>query len=149
MLKISKLTDYALVILGVMASHPEKIFNVLSLAGDTRLPQPTIAKILKLLAGADILLSKRGAKGGYQLAVQPEKLSVAQIIAAMEGNIALTACVEGASGCELTCQMRGRWNKINQVINQALSAMSLADMLENEPKLGRISQPKQIIQASA
>jgi len=76
--------------------------------------------------------SQRGAAGGYTLSGEPEAITVAQIIQAMEGPIALTACVDGATDCcgaESFCPMRGNWNRVNDAIRAALTSVSLADMM--------------------
>ena len=75
---------------------------------------------------------ERGAAGGYSLGRAPEEISVAEVIEAMEGPISLTACVEGADeSCSVValCPMSGNWNKVNQVIHEALKGVSLADMM--------------------
>src|SRR3546814_20183578 len=69
------------------------------ISDDTGVPLPTVAKLLNLLGRAKLVTSQRGASGGYVLSAAPDNLTVAQIIQAMEGPIALTACVDGAPDC--------------------------------------------------
>jgi len=92
---------------------------------------PTVSKILKLLVNAEVLISTRGAKGGYVLAREPEKISVATVISALEGPIALTECSISQQGCEQAsgCDIRGNWNLINQTIHNALESVTLADLI--------------------
>ena len=90
-----------------------------------------MSKILKLLVHAEVLISTRGAKGGYALARAPEQISVAAVISAMEGPIALTECSITHQGCEQAsgCEVRGNWGLINQTIHNALESITLADMI--------------------
>ena len=96
MIRIAKLTDYAIVLLSHMAREPEgSVCTARGLVADSRLPLPTVGKILKTLSRAGILVSHRGAKGGYTLARSPGEISIAEIVAAVEGPIALTECSAG------------------------------------------------------
>ena len=102
------------------------------IADATGVPAPTVAKLLKTLAHAQLMESQRGAGGGYCLGRDPERISVAEIIAAVEGPIALTACVQGSPdhcGVETICAMRGNWDKVNQAVRAALESVTLADMM--------------------
>ena len=131
MLRITKQTDYGIVLLTYMAHDPERLVNASDLAGETLLPQPMVAKILKLLARAGVLESHRGVHGGYSLARAPEELSVAAIITALEGQIAITECTDDEPGLcaqETTCPVRSNWNRINRAIQDALDGISLAEM---------------------
>jgi FeS assembly SUF system regulator len=130
MLRITKLTDYAIIILGQMAKYPEGIYNATDLAQLTGVATPTVSKVLKALTRAEILLSTRGPKGGYQLATTPENLTVANIIHVMEGPIAITECSLEQLSCDqsLSCHARGNWSILNNAIQAALESVSLADM---------------------
>ena len=103
MLKLSKLTDYAVVVLVRLASG-DLVQTSPCIAQATGVPEPTVAKVLKALAGSGLVASQRGARGGYRLARTLSDIPVADVIAAIDGPIALTACVEGG-GCRL---MRSR-----------------------------------------
>ncbi len=132
MIKLSRLTDYAVVILSEMVREPGLLMAASTLAGQTNLPEPTVAKILKLLAKQRLVTSVRGVSGGYRLERAAAELQVTDIITAMEGPIALTACVEGSEDCcslEKNCSMRGRWNPVNAALHQALGTVTLADMM--------------------
>lgn len=131
MIRLSKLADYAVVMLSHMASREGEVYTTARLAARSAVPEPTAAKILKLLARASILTSQRGSNGGYELARRATEISVAEIIVALEGPIALTACVEGSAdhcGVEQLCSMRGNWNRVNRAIRDALEDITLADM---------------------
>lgn len=138
MLRISKQTDYGLVLLSRFVRSGPKggPYSAKDLAADTKLPIPMVGKILKLLTKAGLLLSHRGAKGGYRLAMEPEKISVARVIRALDGPIAITRCVgDEAFGavaeCENTnhCPLCGNWKRINMVVQSALDSVSLREMV--------------------
>ena len=131
MLRLSKLTDYATVILSFMARDREQMRAAMEIAGMTGIALPTVSKILKLLVNAEVLISTRGAKGGYVLARMPEEISVAAVISALEGPIALTECSISHRGCEQAsgCDIRGSWSLINQTIHNALESVTLADLI--------------------
>ena len=90
MLRISKLTDYATVILGVMASGPAALFSAAEIAERTRIAPPTVSKLLKELQRAGLVTSAHGPSGGYQLAREPAAISAAAIINAVDGPVAVT-----------------------------------------------------------
>ncbi|MEI6985580.1 MAG: SUF system Fe-S cluster assembly regulator [Rhodospirillaceae bacterium] len=130
MIKIGKLTDYAVVVLDRM-SRDSGLHTVSDLAERTGIPATTVAKLLKQLAAAGLVSSHRGVNGGYALNLSPGLISVAAIIIALEGPIAVTECVsnaESACGTVVKCSMRGNWEKINQAVRSALESVSLADM---------------------
>lgn len=130
MLRISKLTDYATVVLAELAEEPGACRSAAHLAAATRLEPPTVAKVLKTLARAGLVESVRGVNGGYRLVTAPEQVSVASIIRAMEGPIALTECglEPGLCSREHDCSLRGNWRRIGETVERALDAMSLADL---------------------
>ena len=131
MLRMTKQADYAIVLLTRMASHPEGRINASEISDQTGLPQPIVSKILKLLARRELLISHRGAKGGYRLARPADRISVAQIIEAVEGPIAITECVDDTPGeCvqEPVCPVRSNWNRINSAVRDALGRITLQEM---------------------
>lgn len=134
MFRLSRLTDYGFVILSQMARHVGETTTAPELAEATALPLPTVAKTLKQLAKSGVIESHRGAGGGYMLDRKPEAVSVAQIISALDGPVALTACVDGSEGsCDVEdqCPMRGHWDPINMAVKTALDSISLADIVNN------------------
>ena len=133
MLRVTKLADYGIIILTYLASHGGRTFNARDIAAGARLPLPVVSKILKLLARNGLLASRRGIKGGFGLARKPETISVAQIIRALEGPIAVTECtdrINGDCGLETGCPVRTNWHLINQAIHQALEKITLAEMTQ-------------------
>lgn len=132
MLRISKLTDYATLLLAALARRPSECLPASRLAELTRLEPPTVAKVLKTLARSGLVDSVRGVNGGYRLAAAPEAISVAGIISAMEGPIALTECglEPGLCAHESDCDLRGNWQRIGQAVERALADLSLADLAE-------------------
>lgn len=131
MLRLSKLTDYATVILSFMARDRAQMRAAMEIATMTGIALPTVSKILKLLVNANVLISTRGAKGGYALARMPEEISVAAVISALEGPIALTECSISHQGCEQAsgCDILGNWGLINQTIHNALESVTVADLI--------------------
>jgi FeS assembly SUF system regulator len=130
--RLSKLSDYAVVVLSELGRAPGGAVRTASgLAAATGIAEPTVAKVLKLLASSGLVTSQRGAHGGYRLARPLAAIPIADVIAAIEGPIALTACVDGHVGsCEVecSCPVRGRWDPVNAAIRHALSEITLADM---------------------
>lgn len=138
MFRLNRLTDYAVVVMSQMALRGETR-SAQQISEDTGVPLPTVAKLLNLLGRAKLVTSQRGAAGGYTLSAVPEEIPVAQIIQALEGPIALTACVDGATDtcdAESFCPMRGNWNKVNGAIREALTSVTLADMMAFPPAFG-------------
>ena len=130
MLRLSKLTDYAVVVL-VRLSHEDRLTTSPALAQSTGVPEPTVAKVLKALCADGLVASQRGARGGYRLARPLAAIPVARVITAIDGPISLTACVDGATGgCEAqsTCPIRGRWDPVNDAIRTALTSITLDQM---------------------
>ncbi len=144
MFKLNRLTDYGVVVLTQMTRNPNDLRTARQIAQDTGVPLPTVAKLLNALAHERLITSHRGAAGGYTLNRPPEDISVAEIIQALEGPIALTACVDGASGgCDIEslCPMRGNWDKVNKAIHGALSQVTLANMATSTLSFGITPEP--------
>lgn len=132
MIKISKLADYAVVVLASLGKSNESLMTASELSLLTRLPEPTVAKVLKILTKAELLISVRGVNGGYKLAKPLEVMSIADIVSAVDGPVALTACVDGIeSVCdyESSCPVKGRWDGVNAAVRGALESVSLVDMI--------------------
>ncbi len=147
MLRISKLTDYATVVLSFMARSPLDTCSAAKISERLDIGQPTVSKILKLLAHGNLLSAQRGVNGGYTLALPPERISVAQIIDAMEGiPVGLTECssVPGVCSQERGCAIRGNWQKISLAVRGALEGVTLADLVLPPPAavpLRRMDRP--------
>jgi FeS assembly SUF system regulator len=130
MIRLSRLADYAVVITSYMAARPSRVFSAFELAEGTGLPAPTVSKILTALSRAKVAKSLRGVKGGYQLARAPDAITAADIVAAMDGPIALTLCLEHDGACEVEslCPSRSGWRRVNDAIRRALDSVTLAEM---------------------
>lgn len=133
MLRLSKLTDYGIVVMAHLARQPERPHTAAEIAAALPVGAPTVSKLLKLLARGGLLTSRRGAKGGYVLAREAGQISVAQVIDALEGPIALTECVlPGACRQAERCGARGNWMKLSGTVYRALNGVSLAEMARTE-----------------
>jgi FeS assembly SUF system regulator len=131
MIILSKLADYGVIVATHLAAYPDRQATATAIAAATRLPPATVAKLLKALAHAGLVTATRGAAGGYRLARLPALVSVAEVVAAIDGDIGLTQCSVHATDCERTtyCPTRPHWAAINRAVGAALSAVMLADML--------------------
>jgi len=130
MLRISRLTDYATVLLASLAGQPGRVQTATALAEQTRIAAPTVSKLLKQLQKANLVTSTRGLHGGYQLARAPAEITAADILAALEGPVALTDCAAGQGHCgiEETCRVGRVWQRLNQAIYRSLSEVTLAQL---------------------
>ena len=135
MLRVTKLTDYATVVLTALAARPGDVLSAPELAELAGLEAPTVAKVLKPLAQSGLAESVRGANGGYRLVRDPQSISLADIVEAMEGPLAMTECSihEGQCGIETSCGVRVNWLRVNDVIADALRGVSLASMAQSTP----------------
>lgn len=132
MIKLSKLSDYAIVVLSRLSSERGEVLTTSALAADTGIPEPTVSKVLKLLAKQEIVISVRGANGGYKMERCPKDITVTEMITALEGPIALTSCVEhGNSDCmiDTLCPLKSGWQKVNLAVKNALDKVALSDLL--------------------
>jgi FeS assembly SUF system regulator len=131
MIILSKLADYGVIIATHLAVHPERQMTAAALAEETRLPRATVAKLLKSLAHHGIVAGARGAAGGYRLSRSANTISVAEVVAAIDGAIGLTQCSIHEPSCERTtfCPTRPHWRRINDAVGTALAAITLAEMV--------------------
>jgi FeS assembly SUF system regulator len=138
MLRVSKLTDYATVVMTCLAAAGDDVLSAQQLAERARLELPTVSKLLKQLAHAGLVTSFRGVNGGYRLARSPQAITVAEIVTAMEGPIGMTECSahSGQCGHEAHCGVRVNWQRISQAISSALASVSLADMVKPPTRHG-------------
>lgn len=130
MLKLAKLTDYATVVMTAIAAGPAQLHSAQELAERSHLPAATVSKLLKQLAKARLIEATRGAQGGYRLARSADQITVADVVDAVEGPIAVTECSIHSGGCniETSCGTRANWRLINTAIRQALEAVTLAQI---------------------
>ena len=135
MIKLNKITDYAVVILGLLSSRKPNKFSTSKISSDTGLSIPTVAKVCKLLNNANLIQAGRGAHGGYFCETSPSEITVAVIVEAIDGPIAITACLEESEDlCETQsiCLLSGNWSKANNAILNALESVTLSDLLNPE-----------------
>jgi len=152
MLRISRLTDYATVILAALAQAPDRVQTSASLAGQTRLSLPTVSKVLKQLQRAGLVASTRGLRGGYQLARPATDISAGAILDALEGPIAITdCCATGHSQCGIqrTCGVGHAWQRLNVTIRRSLHEVSLAQLAGLDPTQPRVLAHERDMKAAA
>lgn len=145
MLRLSKLTDYGTVIMSYMARRPAGLHSAGEIAVALGVTVPTAGKVLKMLARHELLQSVRGARGGYRLARPPERISIADVIDALEGPFGMTECsvVVGLCAQEGHCPIRANWQQVNRLIRQSLTQVTLDDMTRSPL---RIQQAKTGVQ---
>ena len=132
-MKLSSLADYAVVMLTATARHCGGVarMNATRLAEETGVPLPTAQKLVSRLSAAGLIESTRGTGGGFRLSRPPSAITLADIVEAVEGPIAMTACVEGgAHDCSIegNCRVKPHWNAVNDALRGALSGVTLASL---------------------
>ena len=133
MIRLNRMTDYAIVVLGALTHKCGETIATAALAELTGLKQPTVAKVAKILLASDLLVTQRGVNGGYRLHRPAGSISLVDIVEAMEGPIAVTDCVVGAQDpCAVSncCFMANNWNRVNLAIRDALGAVTLEDLTD-------------------
>jgi len=131
MIRLSRMADYGVVVMTYMAWRHHETNTAHQVAEGTGLSEATVGKLLKVFARGGLLESHRGVNGGYEMSRKPEDVSVAEIVEAVEGPIALTLCVDehpGSCDVEALCPVRGGWNQINTALRETFEGVSLAVM---------------------
>lgn len=131
MIKLGKLTDYAVAVMVQLSREGNGAArSAHQLSERTTIPEPTVAKVLKKLARKKLVESVRGAAGGYRLAQAPDEMSVCDVIEALDGPIAIVSCAGANDVCraETKCPAKGKWSPVNHAIRAALQAVRLSDM---------------------
>lgn len=132
MIRIGKLTDYGILILTHMAQDPLRLYSTLAVTEAVNVPRPTTTKLLKTLVRGGLLESHRGTKGGYTLSRSPEKISMVDVVMALEGSVGLTDCgtsqKPGECRRSVSCAIKTNWQRINQAVHDALDQVTLAEM---------------------
>ena len=151
MLRISRLTDYATVLLAALAAEPQRVQTAALLAERTHIAAPTVCKILKQLQRAGLVISTRGLHGGYQLSRPPAQISAAAILDALEGPVALTDCAAGHGNCEIeeSCRVGRVWQRLNLAIRRALYDVSLAQLAGLDAAPSRLPTLERDMKAAA
>jgi len=151
MLRMSRLTDYATVLLAALAGEPERVQTAPSLAERTHIAAPTVSKLLKQLQRAGLVISTRGLHGGYQLARPAAQISAAAILDALEGPVALTECAAGHGQCDIeeSCRVGRVWQRLNLAIRRALYEVSLAQLAGLDAPPARLPTLEREMKAAA
>ncbi len=144
MLRLAKLADYGLVIASALVNLQESRVKLERVAETTGLPVPTVRKVMKLLVDGGVVKSERGVHGGYRLAAPPQQISVAQVVQAVEGGVALTDCCRTDAACDVssTCLVQSNWSVINGTVQTLFQRVSLLDMtrrLTQDDLVGKLS----------
>lgn len=132
MFRISRLTDYGTLVLAHLPSDRAEFRSAAEVASATGISIPTVSKLLKSLARANLVTSTRGSQGGYRLSRPASDISAADIIDALEGPVSITECSANDSHCdyESVCNVGGAWQRINVAIRRALHDINLTDLQE-------------------
>jgi FeS assembly SUF system regulator len=151
MLRVTKLTDYATVVLTVLAARPGDVLSAADLAETSGLETPTVSKLLKPLAQAGLVSSLRGAHGGYRLSRDAAEISLIEIVEAMEGPLAMTECSQHENHCGIAhqCGVRSNWRLINDVVADALRGVTLAQMLKPPSSSNDLKRPPIALQIAS
>jgi len=139
MFRLSRITDYGIVLMAHIAEQgDDSLHTARDLADQSELPLPVVSKILKSLTREGLLRSHRGSKGGYSLKRSAAEITVPELITALDGPIHLTECASHSGACakEASCHVREPWQRINAAVEDALSRITLGDLISPVP--GRI-----------
>ncbi|CAK7193052.1 HTH-type transcriptional repressor NsrR [Commensalibacter sp. Nvir] len=131
MLKISKLTDYATILLIHLDRHRKTVSSTV-LSVETGIPEPTVAKILKILTRSTLVKSRRGAKSGYHLESSLKEITLAQVVTSIDGPIDLVNC--NPESCRIIysqCDLQGHWSIINNQIKHFFETITLEELKNN------------------
>lgn len=131
MIKLSKLADYAVVVLQALRSGEDTVYNASRLSAATKLPEPTVSKILKKLKKAGILQSIQGPKGGYFISEGAGVITVLSVIEAIDGPVYVVDCIdEDAMDCSIQadCSVKGRWSTVNEAIRSSLESITIESL---------------------
>lgn len=137
MIKLSKLTDYSVVVLGCLSHQNGRPVSASQVAAETLLPEPTVQKVLKLMAMKKLITAQRGANGGYILPLSLGCISVYDVVEAIEGRLELAPCLHDSGDvCPLSriYAVKGRWNRVNLAIKDTLDNIRISDLLADNRK---------------
>ena len=137
MLKLSKLTDYAVIVLGCLGQHGGRPVSASYVSEQTKLPEPTVQKVLKLMASKKIITALRGANGGYVVPLSLACISIADVVEAIEGPLQLAPCDNDTDNDCLLAKLyapQNRWNKVNIAIKDTLDKIRVSDLMVKTKK---------------
>ncbi|MFP4097673.1 MAG: SUF system Fe-S cluster assembly regulator [Alphaproteobacteria bacterium] len=134
MIRVSKLADYAVVIMATLVTDDESLVSAARLSDLSNVPEPTVSKVLKMLSKGGLIKSTRGINGGYELIRNPKEITLEDIITVIDGPVSITQCASGKNPrCGIdVCSMRGRWSGVNDAITDALTSVSLYDIIHKD-----------------
>jgi len=136
--RLSRLADYGTVVMGYMAGDPAAVHTATGIAAAIGIAPPTVSKLLKLLSRRGLLVSLRGSRGGYRLSRRPGRITVAEVVEAVEGTIALTECSGAMARCSMEpgCTVRKNWRQINRQLRGVLDGVTVADLARTRTRKG-------------
>lgn len=137
-MRLTHLADYAVVLMTAAARRPNGArLSATELSAETGVPLPTAQKLMGQLAGSGLLSSARGVSGGFALSRPAGEISLADIVEAVEGPIAMTVCSEGRSDCALDahCLVKPHMSIVGNAVRGALSAVSLEHLSHSPPQI--------------
>lgn len=132
MLRVSKMADYAMLLMVRIYTKPSKKFSAHQLSNELHLGYASVNKLLKMLHKSDLLASQRGCQGGYSACRHTASITLSDIITAIEGPIVLTSCIdENNCSIENICGLKNRWQIVNKAISGVMDDITLQDMIDN------------------
>jgi len=136
--RLSRLADYGTVVMGYMAGDPAAVHTASGIAENVGVGPPTVSKLLKLLSRKGLLVSLRGSRGGYRLSKRPDRITVTEVVEAVEGTIALTECSGVPCRCSLEpgCPVQRNWRRINRQLRGVLDGVTVADLARKGRRRG-------------
>lgn len=141
MIRLSKLADYGTVAMRYMALNPKELHTAPEIAAAIRLAVPTVSKLLKIMGRKGLVVSQRGSKGGYRLAHRPDRITVAQVVEAVDGPFIVTECTDASCRCVLEpdCPIQWNWRRINRQLRDVLDGVTVADLTRRnaDPRANR------------
>ena len=134
MLRISKLTDYGVLVLNELADAGAVQLSSEEIAAKTGLSMPTVRKVMKALVDSGLVLAQRGARGGYRLSRAAAQIRILDVVQAFEGPVALTECSSDEDLCDITasCSLSSSWGGVNQLLIKVLTRVTLQDIRNPE-----------------
>jgi len=140
--RLSRMADYGTVVMGYMAGDPSAVHTAKGIAEAVGVGQPTVSKLLKLLSRKGVVASVRGPRGGYRFSRPPERITLAEVVEAVEGTIALTECSGTACRCTLEpgCSVRRNWRQINRQLRTVLDGVTVAELARKRGRRGRFGR---------
>ncbi|HEX9190718.1 MAG TPA: SUF system Fe-S cluster assembly regulator, partial [Candidatus Deferrimicrobiaceae bacterium] len=148
-MRLSKLADYGTVVMGYMAGDPAAVHTATGIAAAIGVAPPTVSKLLKLLSRRSLLVSLRGSRGGYRLSRRPDSITVAEVVEAVEGTIALTECSGAMCRCSVEpgCTVQRNWRQINRRLRGVLDGVTVADLARKRTRRGPSRRPSGAVEA--